>query len=575
MENKLALMVEAEKRGILPESKKALLAEARKRGLVPQAKDANEIATSGMRDAVSESTFTVAGRSEAARGGEPIYAPEDTSKGEAPSLTKALLTNEPVEDLYNQTVRGLPSLVGGVVGSVIPGGTAPGAMGGEGVRQSAVGLYAKARGKEGPTLKEAGSRMAVEGALSLGGATLGKALPLVPKAAGKVYDYGAKNLGGMSEQTIQTIKGGASDVAKRVGITREAIGGLGEKARTAISAAVKKGDDFYKSVAENITKSGGPESNIRIDVKGAMSDGLDAIRKEFGYDAPIPGTPDAQKALGMVDQFGKKISKTIPGKAPTPGVERVSSPDEAREFFKFEKIISNLKEATPEQVYYLQKDINGAIARFKGTPLAAALRRMRDGVHEVIETNAADLPDLLKANRSYKASRELEEEASSLVNSEDAIKYIKNAFNPNKYESQKRGALEEMSELVPELGGIIKEVRLGTAAEEAGGLLRPLPQTGFGSAMLAGGGAAAAKLPAALALAPAFSPRAYLGGYQMMQSGAGKAIQRGVSAAYDSVPKWGFGAGAQAVGSPLVQSLLAPAQLSPNMQAVLEAANRR
>ena len=35
MADKIALLLEAERRGILPENKKALLAEARKRGLVP------------------------------------------------------------------------------------------------------------------------------------------------------------------------------------------------------------------------------------------------------------------------------------------------------------------------------------------------------------------------------------------------------------------------------------------------------------------------------------------------------------------------------------------------------------
>lgn len=35
MADKIALLLEAERRGILPDNKKALLAEARKRGLVP------------------------------------------------------------------------------------------------------------------------------------------------------------------------------------------------------------------------------------------------------------------------------------------------------------------------------------------------------------------------------------------------------------------------------------------------------------------------------------------------------------------------------------------------------------
>jgi hypothetical protein len=479
-------------------------------------------------------------------------------------LKTDLLTNEPIQGFGNNMVRGLPATVGGIAAGPI------GAAALESARQGAVGINSAMGGTQAPSLVDALGRPVLAGVTQqaadlaapyfgqalVGGTVKPSASPLLTAGthqlpqevggalgfAGNVakgtLDYLQRNLGGLSKGTADLINENASAVAQRLGLSREDIGALAEKLRSAISGAVDSAGTKYAEVANAITRG---EQVPAINLKGTIGEGVDAIKKTYGYSAPIPGTPDAQAATGLLDQFGSSIAKTIPGKAPLPGVDRIVSPDEAAKFGKFAGLIGKLDQATPEQVYYLQRDINHAIMSNRGTPLARALGEVKGLINQSLpqmaeQSGSPALAKLAEANAGYAAAHELQDSASGLNNANDAIQYIKNAYSPNKYSSQAKDTLEAVGKQVAPVGALIREARLAMAAEEAGHLLRPIPQNGAGAGMVAGAGmlagdamgagsvaASVAKKAAMAAFLPVFSPRAYLGAAQVSQA-AGPAL---------------------------------------------------
>lgn len=373
--------------------------------------------------------------------------------------------------------------------------------------------------------------------------------PAVVNAANRAYDYMAKNFGGMSQSTIDMANKDAAEVAARTGLTREDIGGLSEKIRGTISGAVKMAQDNYAQVAEQITKG---EQKEVINLKDSIGPAAAKIAEHFGYSEPVAATADQSVATGLLDQFGKPFQRVVPGAPAQYGVERIINPDEAAKFGKFASLVSKLDKASPEQVYYLQRDINAAIRSNRGTTLSAALGQLKSVINDSLpelakQSESPALAKLASANRGYAQAMELEESAGGIDKANDAIQFIKNAYNPNKYSSQAKDTLEAIGKEVPAFGKMIAEVRYALAGEEAGHLLRPLPQTGAGAGIVAGGAMAAKeavsgdssglfKRAAMAAVFPAFSPRAYLAGYQLGQGPVGQAA----STAIQTLPPYIF-----------------------------------
>lgn len=557
-----------------------------------------------MKDAVAKpsgntpppnSSFEVEGRYNT-QGATPSYAPPSTlDDGSGFSATRALLTNDPTQGIAEDFVRGAPAAIGGIVGTGAGMGVASlplaglGAAGGEGLRQAAVGLTAIAQGKDAPTTGQVLKNMGAQGVTGAAGQGVGMAAGPVMRAMGRgvgnVAEYTARNIAGVSKQSYDFAKNNVSEVAKYVGASPEKANALASQLRGSIDDAAKAGEKYYRDVVEKIVGDGTNVSGVKINARKSLSGSVEAIKKQFGYDAPVKaahaghGAP-AVKPLEILDEFGQVASRIKPEEAAVKGTIRITSPDEAAAFGKFADAIKSMEEASPQQVYFLQKDLNGAIENAYGTPLAAALKQLRSGVRQMVNDNAKDLPDLVDANKAYAAAQDLREVSKKLVNANDLVGEVRRIFS-NEFATGKKAAIEEVASRVPAVGKTVNELRGFNAAASFNPMFRSLPQTGMGAGLatgLAGSGAAAAINPLSLAVsvpgALMASPRAHFAALKY-----GTAAASGMSRAAGAVAPYAskaVGPVAGAAGSRVGELLNASQpQLSPNMQAVLEAANRR
>lgn len=463
--------------------------------------------------------YSIGMKSQTAQGGAPYYQPPQPRTEVPVSPYRALLTNEPTQGFVEGAIRGIPSQVGGAIGATAGGGvgSVPGAAlgyaGGEGLRQAAVGLTNIVSGRES-NRSQVVPNMVTQGVI--GGVSQGIAniIPEIPGAIGRGYDYLAKNLGGMRQGTIDTIKEDAGAVARQLGSTRQDVGATGGNIRSAIDDAVDKGKEFYKNIAEKYSKpSALGDEPIKLNIKGSLANKIKEIGQEAGF---VSGD-----------------------------LKRISDKGAADKFSQFLDLANEYDSASPRQLYFLQKDVAAAIKENEGKPLAAALGKVKSAINSFIQENSDKLPaDLLEANRAYAAASQIEQDASKLTNANDAINYIKNAFDTNKYESQAKEGLLSLANRVPELGNLIKQARSGVAAEEAGGLIRNFPDTGLKFGAIAG----AIKYPALIPFAPLISPRAYLAGYQAAQSAPAQAVSEAVRSTYRVLPQGAARIGLSTIG---------------------------
>lgn len=536
---------------------------------------------------------------------DAVAQPSETDSGTRISPARALLTNEPTQGLAEDLLRGVPAglggafgggagLVGGIPsgpGAVLTsmGGAAAGSAGGEAARQAAANLYARATGKTPTPIAEAAKGVAVQGAVGGLGQGVGLAAGPVLKYAGKkvgdLAEYTAKNLAGVAKQSYDFAKGNISSVVKYVGANPEQANALAGELRSSIDDAAKAGEAYYRTVVDKIIGDGTNVSGVKINARKSLAQSVESVRKQFGYDAPVAaphahGSPTA-KPLEILSEFGGVASRIKPEAAAVKGTVRVTSPDEAAAFSKFADAIGKMKEASPQQVYFLQKDLNGAIENAYGTPLGAALKQLRSSVRKMVDDNAKDLPDLIDANKAYAAAQDLRETAKNLVNSNDLVGEIRRIFS-NEFATGKKAAIEEIAARVPKVGETVNNLRGFNAAASFDPYFRTLPQTGmgFGVAGAAGAaGAAAVNNPlTALLSVPAMamaSPRAQL---MALRLGIGAGNMAGRIPA--NAARY-FAAPAAGAGGSVIQELLRTSptpqgpQLSPAMQEVLRAAAYR
>lgn len=251
MSRKLELMLEAERRGILPADKAAVLQEARRRGLVPGAGEDMDKAATSSQTAVhglsgDNTEAEVHPLSKEYR--EPRRHPLEMIGGELWKNRENL--KQAGVETYDKVGRPV------IEGTGLVGGALAGAPGGPGSMALMAGLgYAGTKrltkaadvalGLDEPeTIPEAfvetGKDMMTGSAIEAGGQVFGKAIPPVAKYAGrklkgaaqKVYQSAAK----MSTTIPQAERSRLAETALREGIapTQKGLGKLAELERTLI-----------------------------------------------------------------------------------------------------------------------------------------------------------------------------------------------------------------------------------------------------------------------------------------------------------------------------------------------------
>lgn len=429
---------------------------------------------------------------------------------------------------------------GGPAGIAI-GAVAGAGLGGFGGKILDTGVDALA-GRETPGLRGALAEAGQAGTDQMIGEVVGRGLASAPVRAGaaRAFDYAAENLGGVAKGTMQFARENLPTVSKYIGAGKERIGAFAGDIRDSLRGAVDASEQVYRNIASKVSGRN-PEfgPGIKINLRDAVSATIDDVERQFGYNSPPPIKTEVPKTVEIFDQFGntasKKTSRPLAPAIPEDSVKRVVGEKDVALFHKFKGLAGQLKEATPQQVYFFQRDLNSAILENEGRPISAALGQVKSAVNKMIEDNADKLPDLVTANRAWRSAQELASETRGFQNSEDMIQYVKNAYSANKYDSSRRRMLEEVGSQVPGVGRAIEEVRSALAAEQLSPIFRGLPQTGMGFGIAASGGAAAYANPALLPLAAVASPRAYYVGLRAAQSpaaakaatGARFIIQRG------------------------------------------------
>lgn len=369
---------------------------------------------------------------------------------------KALLTNEPV-GFGLGLVRSIPSVIGGAIG-----GPAVAALG-ESLRQAAVA----GASTQGLTAPPTPLQAIIQPILAAGGQYVGDvSVPYIENAiagganaAGRglanVAEYAGVNLAGVKQASYDVAKklGGAT-VAKFVGAEPEVGDQLAEQARGIIANAVKTGEDAYPQLID-AAKANPAYAGKTFNLDSALSD----------------------KATKIADKYGFIGSNRVPASAG------------ASKFWEMADKAASLKDATLDEVYQLQKQLNSEAAVAYGSGNKTLGAAVGDLMQEVKGFLGKQIPEIGQANASYAAAKALEDATGNLNNANDLLGYVRNAYR-NKQMTAAKEAIEAAAQKVPGLGEVIDNIHAYNAAKDFGPLVRGIPQTGFGAAALYGAGEA-------------------------------------------------------------------------------------
>lgn len=327
-------------------------------------------------------------------------------------------------------------------------------------------------------------------------ATLGKAIPAV-------HNYLATSkIGGMiNPSSWEFFKANPDAVLAKVGTPAEHGDSLVNDFRTAVSNASQKLEDAYRSTVNSLSSNA--TNPVRVNMTGVQDKIAQMANDEYGYLNPERNmdTSDAKffqdKILGRLDKY-------------------------------------RYSDATPKQVYELQKDLNGYLKDNIGTTLGSAIQKTKGIVSGFIQQEPSLAP-IAEANQAWSNAKDVEALAHKAVSNNDPIGFIKRTF-ANPQETLNKGALEDLSARVPEAGQSIHDLRSFIASRDIQPWFRKMTgtggETGIAAAALAGHYVPKVmENPALAALAPlaaGMSPRLYglsYKGAQMAQKVAPEALR--------------------------------------------------
>ena len=287
----LRLLVEAERRGILPPERRALLAEARRRGLVPDSPRATSPDTPSARPGTLEGVARAAGQGVTFGFGDEIA-------GGVQALGRKLRGDEgSLRDLYDEEVASEreqlsrfreanpAAALGSEVAGTLPTLLIPGAGAARGASLAARGARAVGSGVAGAGLYGVGAgeggaaRRLASGAA---GAAAGAAFGGLGRAAGKVVQAGAARKAGQHiRATAPTTK-----------------------------ALKEKGSELFEAARESGEEVGGDLFNsfVKVVKKDLKAEGVDKVLH-----------PKVARALRNMTTLGRRVaSKKKPGKKGEP-----------------------------------------------------------------------------------------------------------------------------------------------------------------------------------------------------------------------------------------------------------------
>lgn len=359
--------------------------------------------------------------------------------------------------------------LGGMVGPQAAAAAGAGAGLGTAIQEGARAL-AKRAGYEAAapkSLGDAAGKVAAEAATTAAGSYLiPKAVQVGMAGTREVVKRGAGVISGVTGDAFERIMARPKEVLKQI------ADGPVEKAK-------EYADAFKVAIEANFEKAGEKYDEL---IKTALTQKM-ARGHRF----------DLLKGLGSdLAEIQKKYGFGLPN--------RVGDADEAAQFLQVNRLIQGSKNATAEDLYYLQRDL-GRMARAKrGTPLGSALSEIDQKVNQYIATR---IPAVRKANEIYAPAKEmmvmLEKQIGKI---DDLPGKISSAFRRN---TEFKNAIEKVADAIPAAREALESLFDAQAARPFEPRLAPLPRTG----LAAGVGLGAAKVlssPATMAAGAVTAP---------------------------------------------------------------------
>lgn len=379
------------------------------------------------------------------------------------------------EGLQTGASMGAQLLAGGVgPQAALASGAAAGAATGLqlGARSLAkkVGYDAAAPESIGQAAGEVGKVAAITGAASM-------AIPPAVRLAGAGIREATKRTAGL----ISGVGGEAFEriLARPKEVLKEIAEGPLEKSKeyaVAFKESIERNFDLAGQEYEEIIKrelldnpamnaaAGGKRFNLLKDMGRELAD----VQRDFGF--------------GMPNRLG-------------------GAGAEADEFLRIKRMMDGMKNASAEELYYLQRDL-GRIARDnKGTSLGASLSRVNEKMKDYL---ANRIPAIAKANEVYKPAKEMMVALEKQIDKiDDLPAKIKGAYERN---TQFKDLIEKIAEGLPAARMALEGLRDSLAAKPFDVGIAQLPRTGLAAGVGATGVGAVTMNPVAIGTAAALSP---------------------------------------------------------------------
>lgn len=339
-----------------------------------------------------------------------------------------------------------------------------------------------------------GADVMATGALQKGGEAAAPYVAAGAKAAAARTASGAKAIGrevlspiisrvsGVTRNALEAVYNDGANVWKHVGISPEKLAKMGQDVQGILAGGKDAIERSYRSVlgkhhqevqaaadellqTENALRTKAVEAGQELQghIKAIYPKAHEDYRKaieailspegKYGSDmsAAYPYTIDLKTPLA--DTIAKTRKAFNYGDPNLPKSERV----EQDLYNYFANRIINLKSASVDEAYVLQKHLNNAISKYTNAdgsrqPIASALSKLKEGVMKTMD-NA--VPELRPANQAYAKALDLADRLRHVQSADVAASQIKSAF---KYGGNKQDALLELSAVSPEAASALRNV---------------------------------------------------------------------------------------------------------------------
>jgi hypothetical protein len=323
MADKLQLLLEGERRGLLNERQKAVLFEAKRRGLVITAEAASpgsldmtarsqaaiEAATPAPRPPMSATDANLAAFSQGALqgyGDELIGAIEAVKSGFEPGTYTAARDSarrmiEEAEASATPGVKVAGNLTTGIPAALATGGTSLPAVLGVGAAEGGINRYGETAGNDLQAVKDVATGMGLGGLFAFGGSAAGKIVEkFIPK--GLAADVINKALGGAPGELIMRMRAAGASAAETDEVLREVLRVQSSKNSQAATAAVPAAESRLTAVnqqaVDDVSRLISPE-NVAAFTKRTQGETSAAVRPNYAVTETQPAGPIPNEIAGL------------------------------------------------------------------------------------------------------------------------------------------------------------------------------------------------------------------------------------------------------------------------------------